>query len=147
MTATVGRRRCEHLAARRTDVDRPRTPKDEGRDLANALRSVASGYPTTVFSVGAMISVPCLQRNLFQTLTACGLFRRAAPDVVSIVAESVHPVYFPRRHCVFAQGDAGDSLYLIASGKVKLTYRWNAGGELIVSIAGPGDMFGEIAAF
>jgi CRP-like cAMP-binding protein len=94
-----------------------------------------------------MTSVPYLRRNLFEALAACGIFRQADPDVLSVVAESAQLVYFPRRHCVYAQGDQGDSLYLIASGKVKLTYRCSAGSELIVTVVGPGDVFGEITAF
>jgi hypothetical protein len=40
---------------------------------------VASEYRRSFFSVGAMISLPCLQHNLFQALTARVLFRRAVP--------------------------------------------------------------------
>ncbi|MCV7423145.1 Crp/Fnr family transcriptional regulator [Mycobacterium yunnanensis] len=56
-------------------------------------------------------------------------------------------VSFPRAHTVFAQGDTGDSLYVIVSGKVKVVRRADDGRETLVALMGPTDMFGELAIF
>jgi CRP/FNR family transcriptional regulator len=42
------------------------------------------------------------------------------------------------------EGDLGDCLYLVISGKVKLTRTAPDGRESLVSVHGPGDMFGEL---
>jgi CRP/FNR family cyclic AMP-dependent transcriptional regulator len=46
---------------------------------------------------------------------------------------------------VFHKDQAGDALYLIESGHVRIFLPTEAGGELIVEIARSGDVFGELA--
>jgi len=78
-----------------------------------------------------------------QALMACGIFGNTDPDVVSTLAESLQPLRFPPRHVVFAEGDPGTSLFLGVSGKVKVTY----GRDVVINVAGPRDVFGEVTAF
>ena len=52
-------------------------------------------------------------------------------------------VAFRRSELVFSQGDAGDSLFYIQAGGVKLSAVSAAGREAIVAMLGPGDFFGE----
>ena len=51
-----------------------------------------------------------------------------------------------REHTVFAEGERGDRLYIIASGKVKIVRRSPDGRENLLTIMGPPDMFGELSA-
>lgn len=56
------------------------------------------------------------------------------------------------RHCakgreIFHEGDRGDSLYVITSGKVKLGRTSSDGRESLLSVLGPGEMFGELSLF
>jgi CRP-like cAMP-binding protein len=44
---------------------------------------------------------------------------------------------------IFAQGDAGDSVFYVQTGGVKLAAVSTAGREAIVAMLGPGDFFGE----
>lgn len=49
---------------------------------------------------------------------------------------------------IFAKGDSGgDRLYIIASGKVKISDATTSDRESILAVMGPSDMFGELALF
>jgi CRP-like cAMP-binding protein len=56
-------------------------------------------------------------------------------------------VLLPRGQSVFQEGEPGDRLYVIGSGKVKLGRRSNDGRENLLSILGPAEMFGELSLF
>ena len=53
----------------------------------------------------------------------------------------------PRRWTLFNEGEAGDSLYIVLSGKIKLGRRAADGRQNLVSIMGPSDMVGELSLF
>jgi CRP-like cAMP-binding protein len=59
-------------------------------------------------------------------LIRTGIFRRLEPSVASELVKQLQPVDFDSGHTVFAQGDVGDRLYIIVSGKVKIAYRSRA---------------------
>ena len=46
---------------------------------------------------------------------------------------------------VLIQGDRGDALYLVAEGQVKVVLSGEDGREVILSVLGPGSVFGEMA--
>ena len=50
---------------------------------------------------------------------------------------------YRRSEVIFAQGDAGDSVFYIQAGGVKLSVISTAGREAVVAMLGPGDFFGE----
>jgi CRP/FNR family cyclic AMP-dependent transcriptional regulator len=52
---------------------------------------------------------------------------------------------FPKNTILFSEGDKTDSLYIICDGKVKVTINDNEGKELILSMLGTGEYFGEMA--
>jgi CRP-like cAMP-binding protein len=52
-------------------------------------------------------------------------------------------VAYRRSEVIFSQGDAGDSVFYIQAGGVKLAAVSVAGREAIVAMLGPGDFFGE----
>jgi CRP/FNR family transcriptional regulator, cyclic AMP receptor protein len=80
-------------------------------------------------------------------LARSGLVQGVEPGAVAALAQYLHPVDFPRRHTVFAEGEPGDRLYIIISGKVKLGRRSSDGRQNILAIVGPSDMFGELSIF
>jgi CRP-like cAMP-binding protein len=51
---------------------------------------------------------------------------------------------YPAESVIFREGDAGDALYVIAQGRVRISRRI-AGGEEALAILGPGEIFGEMA--
>jgi CRP/FNR family cyclic AMP-dependent transcriptional regulator len=52
---------------------------------------------------------------------------------------------FSRNTVLLSAGDVTDSLYIILSGKVKTVITDENGREIILSISGPGEYFGEMA--
>ena len=54
-------------------------------------------------------------------------------------------VDFPRGHMVFVEGEPGERLYVIISGKVKIGRCSADGRENLLTIVGPSDIFGELS--
>lgn len=52
---------------------------------------------------------------------------------------------FPKNAVIINEGDRGDSLYVLLSGKVKVYVSDDDGREMILDIYGPGDYVGEMA--
>jgi CRP-like cAMP-binding protein len=52
-----------------------------------------------------------------------------------------------RGEILFREGDAGDKLYLVSEGKVKLGRTSSDGRENLLAVLGPGQMFGELTLF
>jgi CRP-like cAMP-binding protein len=48
---------------------------------------------------------------------------------------------------LFQEGDAGDRLYVVTEGKIKLSHASGDGRESVLMVLGPGDMFGELSLF
>jgi CRP-like cAMP-binding protein len=82
-----------------------------------------------------------------QVLARAGIFQGVEADAVSALSAQLQPVHYSRGHIVFAEGEPGDHLYIIMSGKVKIGRRTMDGRENLVTIMGPSDMFGELSVF
>ncbi|WP_264001812.1 Crp/Fnr family transcriptional regulator [Mycolicibacterium gadium] len=82
-----------------------------------------------------------------EILARAGIFQGVEPSAVSALTKQLQPVDFPRGHTVFAEGEPGDRLYIIVSGKVKIGRRSPDGRENLLTIMGPSDMFGELSIF
>ncbi|GAB2471420.1 Crp/Fnr family transcriptional regulator [Xylanimonas ulmi] len=61
--------------------------------------------------------------------------------------ETMVPVELSRSDVLFREGEPGDRLYVIAQGKIKLGRRSSDGRENLLSVLGPGEMFGELSLF
>ncbi|MBU0480513.1 MAG: cyclic nucleotide-binding domain-containing protein [Proteobacteria bacterium] len=64
-------------------------------------------------------------------------------DIIMAVAAKKS---FPKNTVILSQGDDTHSLYIVTSGKVKVNIVDENGKEIILSILGPGDYFGEMTA-
>jgi CRP/FNR family transcriptional regulator, cyclic AMP receptor protein len=82
-----------------------------------------------------------------EILSRAGIFQGVEPSAVAALTKQLRPVDFPLGHIVFAQGEPGDRLYIIISGKVKIGNRSPEGQENLLTIMGPSDMFGEMSLF
>ena len=80
-------------------------------------------------------------------LARAGIFQGIAPDAVAALARHLQHVSFPRRRTVFVEGEAGDDLFVILSGTVKIRHQTPDGRETVFAVLGPGDVFGELALF
>lgn len=68
---------------------------------------------------------------------AAAVSLRASMDTVKIAKGSI----------LFKEGDDGEHLYVIIDGKLKLGTSSGDGRENLLSILGPGEMFGELSLF
>ncbi|MBP2321458.1 CRP-like cAMP-binding protein [Kibdelosporangium banguiense] len=82
-----------------------------------------------------------------ETLARAGIFQGVEPAAAEALSQTLESVDFPRGHVIFAEGEPGDRLYIILSGKVKLGRKSPDGRENLLGIFGPSDMFGELSIF
>ncbi|AQQ14162.1 cAMP receptor protein [Corynebacterium glaucum] len=82
-----------------------------------------------------------------ETLARAGIFQGVDPTAVGALIEDMETVTFPRGTTIFDEGEPGDRLYIIVSGKVKLARHAPDGRENLLSVMGPSDMFGELSIF
>jgi CRP/FNR family transcriptional regulator len=52
-----------------------------------------------------------------------------------------------RGRVIFREGEAGDRLFVVLDGKIKITQAVSDGRENLLSVLGPGEMFGELSLF
>lgn len=82
-----------------------------------------------------------------EVLARAGIFQGVDPAAVAKLTGRLDPVTFRRGQCVFLEGDAGDRLYVIVEGKVKISRRALDGRENVLAVLGPAEIFGELALF
>lgn len=85
--------------------------------------------------------------NVEDVLARSGIVQGVEPAAVAALASQLQPVDFPRGHTIFVEGEPGDRLFIIVSGKVKIVRSAPDGRENLLTILGPSDMFGELAIF
>jgi CRP/FNR family transcriptional regulator, cyclic AMP receptor protein len=85
--------------------------------------------------------------DIYQALAASGIFSRTNTEAVSAFARELAPEQFPSGRIVGAQRGLGGRLFVIISGKVKVSYRLPDGSEIILTILGPAEIFGATALF
>lgn len=76
-----------------------------------------------------------------------GLFHNVDPAAVAAVTDQLTPVRFSRQQNVYTEGEPGDQLYIIVSGKIKLGRQCADGRGHLLAIVGPAEMFGELSIF
>ncbi|ACP31804.1 Crp/Fnr family transcriptional regulator [Corynebacterium aurimucosum] len=80
-------------------------------------------------------------------LSRAGIFQGVDPVAVQNLIEQMETVRFPRGTTIFEEGEPGDRLYIITSGKIKLARHAPDGRENLLTVMGPSDMFGELSIF
>jgi CRP/FNR family transcriptional regulator, cyclic AMP receptor protein len=78
-------------------------------------------------------------------LAATALLRAVPPEDLKVVAATSRLRTFRRGQMVFTTGDPGDTVIVVVSGRVKVVVRSADGGELTLTIIGPGGLFGEVS--
>lgn len=73
------------------------------------------------------------------------LFRGLPEELIDRIAAIAVRRNFAKGSTVFEQGDAGDALYGVISGRVRISASGAEGREVFLNIMEPGDTFGEIA--
>jgi CRP/FNR family cyclic AMP-dependent transcriptional regulator len=86
-------------------------------------------------------------KPIAELLGAADLFRTLAAEDLAACAASFREARFGKGEMLFARGDPGTHLYVIAEGQVRLAIATDEGRELSFQVAGSGALFGEIAVF
>jgi CRP-like cAMP-binding protein len=82
------------------------------------------------------------ERELLRTVP---IFAALTEDDVSSLARLSTRRRCPRDTVIFFEKEEGDSFCMILEGRVKVTILGDDGREIILSVLGPGDFFGEMA--
>jgi len=73
------------------------------------------------------------------------LFSQLSDEMVAALAPHLHRRAFRRGTIIFHKDQAGDALYIVESGRVRIFRPEEGGKELDIDQKGPGDVFGEMA--
>lgn len=80
-------------------------------------------------------------------LASFPLFSSLGIDAQETLAARLTPRPLSRGERLFDEGEPGDALYLVLTGKVKITRTSADGRENLIVLMGPGDMLGELSLF
>lgn len=75
-----------------------------------------------------------------------GFLESLMPDERAALNERGRMRRFPKGLAVFGEGDRSDAVFLVVNGRVKLNYYTDDGKEVVFSLAGQGDLVGELSA-
>ncbi|MGI8520570.1 MAG: Crp/Fnr family transcriptional regulator [Actinomycetota bacterium] len=78
-------------------------------------------------------------------LGSTDLFKNLDPPVLDQLARSVTFRNYRRGHLIFAQGEPGDSLFVISEGLVKVFVTSEEGEDMVLVTLRPPETFGELA--
>lgn len=81
-------------------------------------------------------------RELLRTVP---IFAELQPGDIESLARLCTRRHSPKDTVVFFENEQGDSFFMILSGRVKVTILGDDGREVILTMLGPGDFFGEMS--
>jgi CRP/FNR family transcriptional regulator, cyclic AMP receptor protein len=73
------------------------------------------------------------------------LFAGLSEDDLKLVGDMAIEKSYPKNAVVITEGEQGDSLFAVMSGRVKVFIGDEEGREIILKMLGPGDVFGEMS--
>jgi CRP/FNR family cyclic AMP-dependent transcriptional regulator len=82
------------------------------------------------------------ERELLRTVP---LFSELNDDAISSLERLTTRRRYPKDTVVFFENEEGDSLFMIMDGRIKVTILGDDGREIILTMLGAGDLFGEMA--
>lgn len=80
-------------------------------------------------------------------LRSAALFSALDDDAAAALRMSMVELKLARGDVLFSEGQPGDKLYVIESGKIKLGHAASDGRESIIAVLGAGEMLGELSLF
>jgi len=82
------------------------------------------------------------EKELLRTVP---IFSELSDDDLASLARLGNRRRYPKDGVVFFENEQGDSIFMISEGRVKVAILGDDGREIILSVLGPGDFFGEMA--
>ena len=86
-------------------------------------------------------------KNDEEVVRRAPLFTALDDAASATLRASMSGIKISKGQILFKEGDAGDRLFVVVEGKLKLGTSSGDGRENLLSILGPGDMFGELSLF
>ena len=86
-----------------------------------------------------------VNQEWMEILAGSQVFKDLPKDALEDIAGVVQPLAVLPKTIIFKEGDSGKSLYIVASGSVRIFRKNSEGIHLDISIKGSGDTFGEMA--
>lgn len=83
--------------------------------------------------------------TLTDVLTTVPFFAQMQQKDAVRLAKQLRTRTYHRNETLFRLGDESQKLYIIVSGKIKITQSNNPGQEMLLTVLGRGDFFGELA--
>ena len=80
-----------------------------------------------------------------EILSRVPLFQHLATEDVARLGTVTRERSHPKNSVILFEDDKGDALYVVGRGQVKVVLVGEDGREVILSVLGPGDFFGEMA--
>ncbi|MFI6031594.1 Crp/Fnr family transcriptional regulator [Amycolatopsis magusensis] len=71
----------------------------------------------------------------------------ASVDVAAVLRSAGQAFQFRRGHTVFSEGEPGNRLYIVDSGKVKIGTSRAPGRDVLLRLLGPNEIFGDLSLF
>lgn len=82
-----------------------------------------------------------------EVLKRAPLFQGLEDEAAGALSAAMSAIQLAKGAVLFREGDTGDQLYVVVSGKMKLGRSGSAGRENLLAVLGPGQMFGELSLF
>ncbi len=82
-----------------------------------------------------------------QVLDKTDLFGALPPELLAQLRDRTTLERLRRGDVIFEKGDAASSLYIVFSGRVAIAAKSSDGRESVISVLGPGALFGEMSLF
>jgi len=80
-----------------------------------------------------------------QLLADVELFEHVSEEDRASLADFIDLQQLPAGETLFRTGEPGESLYIVRSGEIELFIRDTVGQKILLAIANPGEVFGELA--
>ncbi|MBI4511568.1 MAG: Crp/Fnr family transcriptional regulator [Deltaproteobacteria bacterium] len=85
--------------------------------------------------------------RIHHAVARSAIFRDLPPPAIDDIASRVTMRRALGGQAVLSQDEAGDALYLLMAGRVKIVMFGDSGGEVTLAVLRPGDIFGEMSLF
>jgi CRP/FNR family cyclic AMP-dependent transcriptional regulator len=114
-------------------------PTASGGHESQGIRRLWEGSTSPLaHKLGTALAIASLRR--------CSLFAQADAPTLETLARTLRRRRFKRNVVIFHQGDPGESLFIVETGRVKVVVLSAEGDEdAIIATLGPGMFFGELA--
>lgn len=83
--------------------------------------------------------------DLFRFLREVPFFESLADEDITIIRDTCRKEHFKTGETVFREGEPGDNLFIVFEGSVEIWKNYNTPGKGLLSVYGPGQLFGELA--